>query len=216
MKILSRLLLVMGLMLPLLACAAPNANAPLVEGQDYELIDNPAPFAPLAGKVEVVEVFGYTCGHCAHFEGVLQPWLAKLPAHVRFTPVPAVFGGHWDAYARAYYAAEQLGVAKRGHAALFDALHEKRSLPMQGVSIEQLSGFYSAYGVDAARYADALRSDAVNAKMKAARDFALRSGVRGTPTVIVNGKYRVRGTSMEDMLRITDALIAKERAASAR
>ena len=38
------------------------------------------------------------------------------------------------------------------------------------------------------------------------------SGVEGTPTVIVDGKYRVLGKSYEDVLRITDALIAQERA----
>jgi thiol:disulfide interchange protein DsbA len=41
----------------------------------------------------------------------------------------------------------------------------------------------------------------------------MRSGVSQTPTLIVNGKYRVIGTSFEDMLRITDALVAQERAA---
>jgi len=33
----------------------------------------------------------------------------------------------------------------------------------------------------------------------------------GTPTMIVNGKYRILGSSYKDMLRIADQLIAKER-----
>lgn len=215
MKATTRLLLLLTFLMPLLAWAAP-ARTPLVEGQDYERIANPAPFAPLAGKVEVTEVFGYTCGHCASFEQVLQPWLAKAPAHVRFTAVPAVFGGHWDAYARAYYAAEQLDVAKRGHGAMFNALHKTGSLPMQNVSPQELASFYAGHGADQQRYLDALRSEAVNTKMKAARDYAMRTGVRGTPTLIVNGKYMVKGQSFQDMLRITDALIAQEHAAAKR
>jgi thiol:disulfide interchange protein DsbA len=41
----------------------------------------------------------------------------------------------------------------------------------------------------------------------------MRSKVEGTPTLIVNGKYLVKGRSWDDMLRIADHLIAKERAA---
>jgi thiol:disulfide interchange protein DsbA len=39
--------------------------------------------------------------------------------------------------------------------------------------------------------------------------------VEGTPTVIVDGKYRVTGKNDEDVLRITNQLIAQERAANA-
>lgn len=215
MKYLPRLMLLLLSALPLAACAAPS-TAPLVEGKDYELIANPAPFAPLAGKIEVVEVFGYTCGHCAHFEKNLQPWVAKLPADVRFTPVPAAFGGTWDSFASAYYAADQLGVAKRSHGAMFEALHEKQSLPMQNISPQELATFYASYGVTPDSYIAALRSDKVSQQVKAAREFAVRTGVHGTPSVIVNGKYLVKGNSFEDILRISDALIARERATTKR
>lgn len=215
MKSFPRLMLLLLSLLPLTVyAAAPSAT--LVEGRDYEVIANPAPFAPLAGKIEVTEVFGYTCNHCAHFEAELQPWIAKLPGDVRFTPVPGAFGGTWDAFARAYYAAEQVGVAKRSHAAMFEALHETRSMPMQNVSPQELATFYASYGVKPERYIEALRSEKVDQQTKAAREFAVRSGVRGTPSLIVNGKYLVKGESFTDMLRITDALVARERAAAKR
>ena len=51
MKLFPRLLLMLLAIAPLSACAAsPTA---LVEGEDYELIAEPGPFAPLAGKIEV-------------------------------------------------------------------------------------------------------------------------------------------------------------------
>jgi thiol:disulfide interchange protein DsbA len=40
-----------------------------------------------------------------------------------------------------------------------------------------------------------------------------RSGVQGTPTLVIDGKYRVLGKSYDDMLRIANQLIAQERAA---
>lgn len=212
MKLFPRVFLLLLALLPLTACAA-SPSAPLTEGRDYQVIANPGPFAPLAGKVEVVEVFGYTCPHCAHFEPQLEAWAAKLPADVRFTAVPAAFGGYWDSYARAFYAAEQVGVLKRSHADMFKALHEKGSLPMQNVSPQELANFYATYGVQEARYLEALRSTQVEDKVKAARAFAQRTQVPGTPALIVNGKYLVRGATFDDMLRIASALVARERAA---
>lgn len=146
MNLFSRLSLLLLILLPLAACAA-DKKAPPVEGEDYVLIDGGQPYAPLAGKVEVAEVFGYTCPHCAHFEPTLEAWTAKQPAYVRVTPVPAAFGGFWDAFARAYFAADTLGVAKRSHRAMFDAIHEKHTVPTQNVAPEELAAFYVAYGV---------------------------------------------------------------------
>jgi thiol:disulfide interchange protein DsbA len=211
MKLFSRILPLLLVLIPLTACSAPNA-AP-VQGQDYELIAQPGPFAPLAGKIEVVEVFGYTCPHCANFEPQVEAWKAKLPADVRFTPVPAAFGGYWDAYARAFYAAEQVGVLGRSHGDVFKALHQDRSLPMQSVSPQELATFYANYGVEPQRYIDALRSPQVDEKIKNARAFAMRVQIPGTPAMIVNGKYLITARSFEDTLRVADALIARERAA---
>ena len=42
-----------------------------------------------------------------------------------------------------------------------------------------------------------------------------RYGVRGTPTVIVNGKYRVSGSlagSNENVIKVVEALVERERA----
>jgi len=215
MRLLPRLLLSLLALMPLALSAAP-ADTDLQEGRDYERIAEPGPFQPLQGRIEVAELFGYTCPHCAHFEPQLAAWAATLPRDVRFTAVPAVFGGHWDAWARAYYAAEQLGVARRSHAAVFKALHEDGSLPMQNVSPAELATFYTQYGVSEAAYVAALKSDAVEQKVKAARAFAQRTRVPGTPALVINGQYLVKGRGFEDQLRIASALIAGIRNGKAR
>ena len=99
-KLFALLLLVL---LPLAAFAAPAPA--LVEGQDYVLIENGQPWRPLDGKVEVVEVFGYTCPHCAHFQPKVSVWARKNAKTVNFIPMAAPFGGSWQPYAQAYYAA---------------------------------------------------------------------------------------------------------------
>lgn len=215
MNLLSRLSLLLLLLMPLAACAA-DKNAPPVEGDDYIVIDGGQPYAPLAGKVEVVEVFGYTCPHCAHFEPTLEAWVAKQPSYVRFTPVPAAFGGFWDAFARAYFAADILGVAKRSHRAMFEAIHEKQTVPTQNVAPEELAAFYAGYDVPQQRFIETYKSQAVDARLDAAREFAKRSKLPGTPAIIVNGRYLIGARNYPDMLRVADYLIAREHAAPAK
>ena len=106
--------LLLALLLPLAANAAqPSASKPLVAGTDYIEIPGGTPYQPLNGKIEIVEVFAYWCGHCAEFQPLVDTWKAKLPKDVRFTYVPAAFGGPWTNYGKAYYAAETMGLVER-------------------------------------------------------------------------------------------------------
>lgn len=217
---LTHTLLLLIVLLPFAAGAAkpvaPLRGAAPVAGVDYAVIDAGEPYAAVKGKIEVVEVFGYTCPHCAHFEPSVRSWKAKLPADVRFTAIAAPMGGQWIPYARAYFAAQSMGLAERTHEAMFNALHVEGSLPISKPTPEEIAGFYASRGADAKRFVAAMASPAVDAQLTQAREFMVRSGVAGTPTIVVNGKYRVIGTSFEDILRITDHLVARERAALGR
>ncbi len=198
------------------AAAAPAPGAP-VAGVDYVEIANGQPYLPLNGKVEVVEVFGYVCPACAQFQPLVNGWKKKLPANVRFTYVPAAFGGPWITYGKAYYAAETMGLVERTHDDLFKAIHIDQTLKGERGqdSVADVAAFYGKYGVDPKQFASTLESFAVNAKLNKAKQWAIRSGLEGTPTIIVNGKYRVLGKTFADMLRIADQLIAQESAAAA-
>ena len=199
------------------AAAVAAASGPaLVAGKDYVVIEGGQPFDPAAGKIEVVEVFGYTCPHCASFQPMVNAWKARLPKDVRFTYVPAPFGGYWIPYAKAYYAAESMGLLGKTHDAMFKALHLDRSLPIQNATPEEIGKFYGAYGANAKTFASNMQSFAVDAKVSRAKQFIQRSGVDATPMMVVNGRYRVQGRTLEDSLRIVNQLIAQERAAKSR
>lgn len=206
-----RLSFLLALLLPFGALAAPAAP---VEGTDYEVIDQGAPYEAVAGRIEVVEVFGYTCHHCANFEPAVQAWKAKLPKDVKFTPLAAPFGGQWTPFARAYFTAKSLGIAERSHEAVFRALHDEGTLPRNPTDGE-LASFYAQFGVEPARFAATLHSPAIEGALEHAMAFLQRSGVESTPTVIVAGKYRVTAPPA-DVLRVVDQLVARERAARAR
>lgn len=191
---------------------ATQQGPALVPGTDYVEIPGGQPFAPLDGKVEVVEVFAYSCGHCAAFDPLVGAWKKRLPADVRFTMLPAVFSDQ-DNFPAAFFAADAVGVIDRVHTPLFNAMHIQRSL-RPNASADEIIEVMAKNGADAGQLKATIGSFAVKAQIARTKQFIARSGVDATPTVIVNGKYRVRGRSLEDILRITDQLVAQERAAT--
>lgn len=188
-------------------------SPPPVAGTDYLLIPGGQPFQPVPGKIELAEVFAYTCSHCFAFEPLMRAWAKSLPDDVSVQYVPAVFGGPGDAYASAYYAAESLGVLDRTHDALFRAMHVDHSFK-QGTA-DEIAAFMGHYGVDSAQFKSVMQSFAVLNKLKRSQQFMLQSKIDGTPTLVVNGKYHVLGKTRDDQVRIANQLIAQERAAGA-
>ena len=200
----------LGLLLPLAAAAGPATPA-LVAGTDYVVIDGGQPYRPLDGKIEVTEVFGYWCPHCAEFQPELSAWVRKLPADVRFTYVPAVFG-EGDAFASGFFAAEAAGAVARTHDGMYRAVHHD-GLLARNPTIDEVAWYYGQQGLNAAKTKADMVGPAVQAQLRQAREFALRSGVEGTPTLIVDGRYRITPRTHADALRIADQLIAQLRAA---
>ena len=202
----SALLLLALAWLPGAALAQSTPQA----GRDYVEIPGGQAWAARPGRIEVAELFGYTCPHCAHFEPLLAQWKQRQGKDVDLALVPAVVGGAWDVWARAFFAASDLGLLPRSHEAVFAAIHRDGRLP-RNPSAQELGTFFSSYGVDGDRFRAAMADPKVDARMDRAREFAIASGAEGTPTLVVNGRYRVTAASLEDALRITDWLVARER-----
>ncbi len=215
------------LLIALLFTTAPftaraQANLPgLTQGVEYQYIEGGAPYRSLPpGMVEVVEVFAYTCPHCNHFAPMLEAWAKKLPSHARLVYVPGVFGRD-DPYARAYFAEESTNTVPLLHRRLFAAIHETGELT-HSTDTTQIAKFAAKVpGVNAAAFTAALNNDSVQLpKLRRAYEFAQQSGVDGTPSMIVNGRYLILGNSYDGLLanarKVIDALAPRRAAAPAR
>ena len=197
--------------------ATPAAAGPAPRlGTDYEVISVPQPTYG-QGKIEVAEVFSYRCIHCAEFQPSVNVWKKTMPADVRWEYVPGVFGGTWDDFARAFFAAEILGVRERTHDAVFKGVFVDELIKTG--TPQEIAAMYGRFGVDAAQFLSTMQSFGVTAKLNRAKQFAMRAGVNATPTIIIDGKYRVNVTAdrgFEGMLATVNYLIARERAEKAR
>ncbi len=193
--------------------ATPEAAPTFVAGTDYQLIDPPVAFGS-DDRIDVVEVFGYNCIHCAHAQPFISEWKKSLPADVHFEYMPAVFGGVWEAFGRAFYTAQTMGLLDRTHEAMFAAVHEQKRFN----NLEDVAAFYAEHGGgDPQQVLATMSSFPVETKLAEARQTVQAFGVEGTPTMVIEGKYRVSVPRAENgfqrMLEIVDFLIEQERAA---
>ena len=180
------------------------------EGRHYVALDAPVRTASDSG-IEVAEVFWYGCPHCYAFKPLIENWVESVPEDVNYVQIPAALGASWVPHAKAFFTLEAMGELHKVHDALFDALAGERRPLNSG---EALADFVEGYGVDGETFLKNYNSFGVNARMQQAQAKVRGSGVTGTPTLVVNGKYRVSASmagSHEAVLEVVDYLVAQER-----
>ena len=221
------------LSLPLLAFASvAAAQAPVstdakwVEGKNYFRVDTPQPTTVPTGKIEVMEVFSYACPVCWRFLPYANQIIKSLPPDAQMVYLPVSFNPVEDfpVFQRAFYAAQALGVEAKTHDAIFKAIHSpggelatydastgrlKNPLP----DINDIARFYAKYGVKPDVFIATANSFAVNTRMKRADAEVQALGVTGTPTMIIDGKWRLDMASAggpQQMVELTQYLIGLE------
>ena len=196
------------------------------EGTHYFAVNPPQPTTVPAGKVAVMEVFSYGRPACNAFLPVMKDLKAALPPNAQIVYLPASFvpTEDWPMFQRAYFAAQALGIADKTHDAMFNAVWNtgeiavsdpnthrlKNPLP----SIEDAARFYSRVaGVKVEDFLAAAKSFGVDAKMRMADNQIGVSQALSTPTIIVNGKYRLQPNTAGGYPQLIDLvkyLVAKE------
>jgi thiol:disulfide interchange protein DsbA len=192
------------------AQAQNDKPAPYQEGLHYFLIEG-APVAPVETQ-ELAEVFSYLCTHCNTFDPYVESWKEHMPEGVTFRRVPAVFGREsWELYARGYVTAEMMNVPDEAHAALMARIWKEKDIMR---NMDELATFYSQFGVDREKFISTSRSFAVDGKLRKDQALIQSWGVRGTPSLVLNGKYLIAGSaavsSYDVMFDIVDYLIGLE------
>ena len=138
---------------------------------------------PADAPITIVEFADYQCPFCARSEGPITQALQAYPTQARFVykhfPLTA---NHPQALPAALAAA---AAQKQGK---FWEMHEILFANQRALSPEQIDGYAKKIGLDMKRFKADMDSDAVKEQVEADRRLARRAGVRGTPTVFVNGR----------------------------
>lgn len=213
-----------------LVMAWPSQGAESWQAGKHYIVVSPAQRTSLPpGKIEVAEIFSYGCPYCSQAQPEVEKLKASLPANAELVYVPASFIPReaWPMYQRAFYAAQALGIEKKTHSAMYDAVWKTGELSYTDAAtrriksplptIEDAARFYAKVGgVTAKQFLDAANSFSVDVKMRAADAFIGATQSLSTPTFVVNGKYRLDPSmagGYPKLIELVDYLVKKETAA---
>lgn len=197
-----------------LAAATAWAGESWEAGKHYDVIE-PALRIAEPGKVEAAEFFWYGCGHCYQFEPVINKWKKTLPEGAYFRGIPAMWGGPMQLHAKAFYAAQALGVLDQVGPAMFTTLNVDRK-PLN--SEKDIAALFAKFGVAEEDFSRAFNSFGVDSQVRQADATARGAKITGTPAMMINGKYMLsvrKAGGYPEMLQIADYLIAQELALQA-
>jgi thiol:disulfide interchange protein DsbA len=209
-----------------------HAESRWVVGVHYFLINPAQPTGLPAGKIQVTEIFSYACPGCNRFYPIADQLQASLPANVVMDFLPASFRPEedWPMFQRAYLAAKEMGIDKRTHDAMFDAVWKSGELAVfdpatqrarrPAPTIVDAARFYAqAAGVKPEAFIATAGSFAVEVRIKQADELIRTYGISETPSIVVNGKYRLNPVSAggyDQTIELVKWLVAQEGPAASR
>jgi thiol:disulfide interchange protein DsbA len=195
------------------------------EGVNYFLIEPVKKPALPPGKVEVTEVFSYACPACNLFQPTMHKLKQSLPANAVVDYLPAAFNPSedWPVFQLAYVTAQILGVDRETHDAMFDAVWKGGDLSITDAShnlksrmpaIEDAAKFYLQHaGVPVDKFVATSKSFSADFKVRTDQDLIMAYKIDRTPTIVVNGKYRLHVESAggtDQLIELVKYLVAKE------
>lgn len=200
-----------------------------VEGKNYFRIEPTQPKVSNTDKIEVAEVFSYGCPMCNAFHPLVNKLAASLPsdAVMAYLPVSFIPQENFPMLQRAYLTAQALGVADKTNDAMYDAVWKTKELSAEraeGQGLKPMSELptladaakvYAKYGIDPKEFVAVANSFSINTQAKRADELVKAYGVEGTPTIVIDGKYRFDGRSAggyPQMIELAQYLVAKEAA----
>ena len=152
------------------------------------------------GKVTIVEFSDIQCPYCTKFQPLIQEILEKYPNDVRhvFKNFPLRFHKQARPAALALLAANEQGKYWELQKLLFE-----NGKTLSEEKIKELAG---TAGLDVARFEASLKNEALTKALDTEMAEARSAGVRGTPSIFVNGK-RVKDRSFEGMKAMIDEVL---------
>jgi len=186
------------------------------EGQHYTRMVPTQRTVGGADKIEVAEVFMYSCPHCFDLEAFVNQWEETKDPGVRLVRIPAIFNQLAQLHAQLYYT--EVFLAQSGKLRdqvafrnmVFEEFHRKGNRLTSETAIQRL---FTRAGVSEDDFNRTWSSFEVNQAMRVAQDLARRYNVTSVPMIVVNGKYRTdagQAGSYPKLIELIDELTVRE------
>lgn len=184
---------------------APPRQRPTGPDPDKQY-DLPADGSPIMGPenapITIIEFSDYQCPFCARAEPLIHDALKAYPEKTRFVykhfPLESI---HPQAMAAAQAA---VAAQKQGK---FWEMHEILFKNQRALQDDKLVEYAKQLGLDVDKFKADMKSEEVQKQVRDDMRLARTAGVRGTPTIFVNGKL-LRNRSSEGFKEMIDPLVA--------
>lgn len=186
------------------------------EGSNFTRMIPTQPTVGGADKIEVAEIFMYSCPHCYDLEPHINQWAEGKDPNIRFVRIPAIFNQLAQLHAQLYYT--EVFLAQTGkltnpnafRTMVFEEFHRKGNRLTSEAAIQRL---FARAGVSEDDFKRTWGSFEVNQALRHAADLARRYGVASVPMIVVNGKYRTdagSAGSYPKLIELIDELTVRE------
>lgn len=192
--------------------SACSENNHYVENEHYTVFENTLDDVIEAqselSEAPVYEFFTYGCSHCQTFAPVLANWAKKQNENVVYIPV--VWSETTELHAKAFFLIQKKAEFKTLHAGLFkltagfsrtDSIEEQKIALIDWFQQQGIQPIESLKAIDTSEYEQQLAQSLLLTK---------RFKVSGTPTLVVNQKYRINNkavNSQKELLEIAKQLL---------
>ena len=187
----------------------PSTSLPYHQGKEYSLLTKSIDEGK-SGNINIRIFFWYGCPHCYQLEKLIDKWQKTLPEKVVLIRVPVIFGQPWQAHARLYYTLTEMQLADKTRDVLFvGAQKESVDLTTPESAFEYLN---KQYEIDQIKFMKLYQSFQTNFRIKTAAEQTRNAQLRGVPSLVIDGRYRVNIEKLSDLneaLSVTDFLIKK-------
>ena len=153
-----------------------------------------------ASKVEVIDFFFYACPYCNELRPTLERWRAGLPADVEFRRMPVIRHDSWEPLARTFFTLEALGAVERLHEMVYIGYHDEE-LHMSKPDV--MADWAQRHGLNRDDWLKTYNSDAVTRKVEIARKATKDYDIRGTPSLVIAGRYLTSSGLTDDVKLVT-------------
>lgn len=170
----------------------------------YVTLDSESESHP-PGQVEMTLFIDFFCPHCHHFEQEILAALRKKYGEklaIRTVGLPVVRKESKEMITL-YLAVRRLGREEEFKDILFKTIHDA-STEEKAVRVADL---IQSVGLATEEVLKVLRSGLPEKEAEEGIVLGKRLGIKGTPGVVINGKYRVDDSSLSNLTTMIDSLI---------
>ncbi len=169
----------------------------LQAGTHFEVLDGGVTHADK--EVVVSEYFWYGCSHCFSSEPIVKDWKQHLPENAKVIRVPVVWRPIMKLHAKVFYIGEALlaenalsaDARQQLHETLFPVIMNLQSETREESQRITLQNHFAKFGISQDKFDALLASDEIAQQVKQAAKWQKQSDIAGTPTFIIDGKYRI-------------------------